>query len=407
MKKLFEKIGYGGLSQAFYKFFYTHIGYMVFTSLHSTFMNTLLMRVTGESDSAMLFNLISGMMIGLMQAASVPLAKRTSVVFPLQLGVVVYLLMYGFFFAFFDSVDKVVPLLAVLSGVGAGAYWFSYNMAVGGYLVDAERDRGLGFLSAGECVAGLTVPFFAGWVISSFEGLLGYVAVFALGLAVAALTVFLSMRLVKFPVGDSRTYYGKALRITFTDKGMFTLMLSNLVKGIRMGTLLFFLNILVYDAAESEFVVGLSNLLSGTMGILGGMAYGRLVKENSRFKSMIVATTVLAAGALALLIDGTVPVIAFSMLNSFFVYFLINPNGSIFFAAIDLPEHADCRGEFNGIRETSLSIGRTMGVAFTMVFSDIISPAIAILLLTLSQYLMIVLQIPIQKVLDQHHSERK
>ena len=28
-------------------------------------MNTLLMRVTGESDSAMLFNLISGMMIGL------------------------------------------------------------------------------------------------------------------------------------------------------------------------------------------------------------------------------------------------------------------------------------------------------------------------------------------------------
>ena len=108
-----------------------------------------------------------------------------------------------------------------------------------------------------------------------------------------------------------------------------------------------------------------------------------------------------------MLIDGTVPVIAFSMLNSFFVYFLINPNGSIFFAAIDLPEHADCRGEFNGIRETSLSIGRTMGVAFTREFSDIISPAIAILLLTLSQYLMIVLQIPIQKVLDQHHSERK
>ena len=266
MEKLLTRMGCGGLGEAYYRFFGTHIGYLVFTSLHGTFMNTLLMRVTGGSDSAMMFNLISGLVTGLMLAASVPLAKRTSVIFPLQMGVAVYLLMYGLFFAFFDSVDRVVPLLALFSGIGAGAYWYSYNMAVGGYLTDENRDKGLGFLSAGEGVASLTVPFIAGWVISSFEGLAGYIAVFGLGLAVAAVTVFLSLRLVKLPLGDRQTRYKKALKITFTDWGMFTLILSNCVKGIRLGTLLFFMNILVYDAAESEFVVGLSNLLSGAMG---------------------------------------------------------------------------------------------------------------------------------------------
>ncbi|MBQ4051654.1 MAG: hypothetical protein IJD13_08485, partial [Oscillospiraceae bacterium] len=62
------------------------------------------------------------------------------------------------------------------------------------------------------------------------------------------------------------------------------------------------------------------------------------------------------------------------------------------------------QGEFNGIREAILSIGMAGGIAFTMYFSDLFSPAVAILLLTLSQYLMIVLHIPIQRVLDRQQN---
>ena len=70
------------------------------------------------------------------------------------------------------------------------------------------------------------------------------------------------------------------------------------------------------------------------------------------------------------------------------------------FAAIQLPEHTDYQGELHGIREIYLSIGKAAGVAFTMYFASLLSPAIAILILTLSQYLTIFLQKPIQKVLD-------
>lgn len=405
MEKFLSRMGYGGLGKVFHRFFLTHVGFQVFASLQSTFMNILLMRVTGGSDTAMKFNIISTLISGITLAAAVPVAKRTSLLFPLRAGVVMYLLMYVSFFVMFDHVDTAMPVLAVFSGLGSGCYWYAYNMSVGGYLSNDDRDKGIGLLSTGQGIATLAVPFIAGSVISSFEGLTGYLVVFGMALLVSAITVIISFGLAKLPQGDRSTRYGKALKISFTDPNMLGWLASTFVRGIRLGTLMFFLNLLLYEVVESEFVVGLSNLLSGTIAILGAMVYGRVVTGKTRFRSMTVSTTVLAAGALTLLLNGPIPVILFAMLNSFFGGFLNNPAGSIFYAALELPEHADCQGEFNGIRETALSIGKAAGIAFTMYFADLLSPAIAILVLTLSQYLMIVLQIPIQRVLDKRQSE--
>lgn len=404
MEKILAKLGYGGLGKAFYSFFYTHLGYVIFTSLHDVFMSTLLIRVTGSSDAAMEFNIISGLIMGLVMAASVAVTKRTSIVFILRTGIVMYLAMYLTFFVMFDHLDKAMPLLAAFSGLGAGTYWYANNLGLGGYLSDGTRDRGLGLVSMGEGLASLAVPFISGWIISSFEGLTGYVTVFGLGLAVSAVTVIISMSLVRLPMGDVRTHYGEALKISFCKKEMLLLMASNGLKGVRLGTLYFFLNLLIYEAAESEFIVGLSNLLAGLAGVLGAMAYGRLIKEKSRFASMWVSTTILAAGALTLLIPGSVPIIVFSMLNSFFGFFLLNPSISIYFAAVQLPEHTDYQGEIHGIREIVASVGKAVGIAFTMYCSSLLSPAVAILILTLLQYLMILLQIPVQRILDRRNS---
>ena len=407
MEKLLEKVGYGGLDKNFHRFFLTHVGYQVFVSLQTTFMNVLLMRVTGGSDTSMIFNIISTLIAGMALIASVPLAKRTSSTFPLRLGIVMYLLMYVVFFAMFNRVDTAMPVMAVFSGIGNGCYWYAYNMSIGGYLENSSRDKGIGLMSTGQGIASLAVPFIAGWVISSFEGLTGYAVVFGMGLAVSVATVCMSLGLLKLPKDDPRTHYGKALKLTFTNSPMVGWFFSTFVRGIRLGTMMFFLNLLLYEAAESEFVIGFSNLLSGIIAILGSMAYGRVVNGRSRFKSMYISTTVLAAGALMLRLNGAVPVILFAMLNSFFGGFLNNPAGSIFYATIELPAHADYQGEFNGIREMTLSVGKALGIAFTMYFAGLLSPGIAILILTLSQYLMIVLQIPIQKVLDKHQSELK
>ena len=405
MEKLLGKLGYGGLGKIFYKFFYTHVGFVIFTGLHGAFMNTLLIRVTGDSAAAMKFNIISYIVMGFTMAAAVAVTKRTSVVFILRAGIVMYLLMYVTFFVMFNDLARAMPILATFSGLGGGTYWYANNLGLGGYLVDSTRDKGLGLTSMAESLAGLIAPFISGAIISSFEGLAGYLVVFGLGLAVSAATVVISIGLTNIPLGDENIHYNVAAKITYRDKSMICLMLANFMKGIRMGTLLFFLSLLVYEAVESEFVVGLANLLAGIMGVVGAMVYGRIVKEKSRFRSMWLSTTILAVGAFTLLIPGPVPIILFFMLNSFFSFFLLNPPVSIFFAAIQLPENNDYQGELHGIRELHLSLGKALGVAFTMYFSSLFNPAIAILILTLSQYLMILLQMPIQKVLDTRAAE--
>ena len=403
MEKLFTKVGCGGLGKAFYRFFYTHMGFLVFTNLHGTFMNTLLMRVTGDTEAAMKFNIITALITGPILGVAAALAKRTSIACPMRVGVALYLCMYAVFFLMFDRVDAAMPILAVFSGLGAGFYWYAFNMGVGCYLNDENRDRGFALIGVGAEIVALAVPFLSGSVISSFEGLTGYLVVFGLGLVVAAVTVFLSLRVEPLNLYDRRTHYRETFRAVFRDPGMPGLFASTLVKGIRMGTLMFFLNLLIYEAAESEFVVGFSGTLSAVLGILASVVYGRLITKKNRFRSMYIATTVLAAGAFALLIPGAVPVVLFAMLNTFFTGFLINPTGSIFHAAIELPEYTEWQGEFNGIRETALSVGKALGIAFTMYFADLLSPAIAILILTLSQYPMIALLIPIQRVLDRRH----
>lgn len=135
MEKIFSRLGYGGLGQAFYRFFSTHIRFVVFTNLHGVFMNTLLVRVTGDSNVALKFNIIVYIVMGVSMAASVWVTKRTSPVFTLRTGIVMYLLMYATFFLTLDHLDVSMPLLAIFSGLGASTYWYANNLGLGAHLV--------------------------------------------------------------------------------------------------------------------------------------------------------------------------------------------------------------------------------------------------------------------------------
>lgn len=399
--KLLSRFGYTGLGQAFYRFFSTHLGYMVFTSLHSAFMTTLLIRVTGDSAAAMKFNIIHYLVMGPAMALSVYVTKKTSPVFTLRTGIAMYLMMYLTFFLTLEHLGQSMPLLAFFSGMGSGTYWYANNLGLGGYLEDDNRDKGLGLMSMGEGVVSLTVPFLSGTIISRFEGLAGYLVVFGLGLAVATFTVLMSMTLAPLSGLGSRTHYRQALKISFCNKSFFLMMSANLIKGLRAGTMGFFMNLILYETVKSEFAVGLSTLLSGLVAIAGAALYGRIVREKNRFRSMLISTTVLMAGALALLHPTPVVIILFSMLNGFCGCFLQNPTMSIYFSAIQQPEYQEMQGEFHGIKEMFMTVGRVAGILFAMFGSSLLSPAVVVLLLTVTQYLMVAMQLPVKRALEQ------
>lgn len=400
MDKFFSRLGGGGLGRAFYFFLCTHLGFMIFTNLHGVFINTLLMRVTGDSDIAMKFNLISYLVMGPAMAFSVWVTKRTSPVFILRTGVVMYLMMYLTFFVFLEHLGQAMPLLAIFSGLGAGTYWYANNLGLGGYLTDLNRDKGLGLSSMGEGIVSLTIPFLSGSIISRFEGLTGYLVVFGLGLLVAVATVILSIKLAPLPSLGNKTHYKEAIKAVLNGKELFWLMMANLLKGIRSGILGFFLSLLLYEVIQSEFIVGLNTLLSGILAIVSAALYGRLIKGKNRFLSMVASTTALMAAALLLLKLTPATIILFSMLNSFCGYFSLNPTMSLYFAAIQLPQYTDLQGEFHGIRELFMTVGRAAGILFTMYCSGIISPVLVLLILTATQYPMIAMLLPLRRIMQ-------
>ncbi|MCI8602120.1 MAG: MFS transporter [Oscillospiraceae bacterium] len=399
MDRFLSRLGYGGLGQPFYRFFRTHLGFVIFTNLHGVFINTLLMRVSGDSGIAMKFNLISYLVMGPMMALAVGLTKKTSPVFTLRIGVGMYLGMYLAFFLGLSNLARVMPLMAIFSGLGAGSYYYANNLGFGGYLTDAERDRGFGLSSMGEGIAALAVPFLSGSIISRFEGLAGYLIVFGLGMAMAAVTVIFSMSLAPLPSMGNKTRYREALHVSFCNGPFCLMMFSNLIKGIRAGLLGFFLSLILYEVVQSEFTVGLNTLLSGGFGILGAMIYGRVVREKQRFPSMLISTTVLIAASLLLLNLTPAAIIVFSILNSFCGYFLANPTMTLYYAVIQLPEYEALQGEFHGIKELFITVGRAAGILFAMTCGGIVSPVLMVVLLTLTQYPMIAMLLPVQKLL--------
>ena len=384
MKKSF---GFDRVSDGFLKFFYTHTGFLVFTNLHDVFINTLLFRYTGDSNIVMRFNIYMYLFWGVIFAASVVLAKKRSPVACMRFGIISYILMYITFFACINFLDKSVPLLALLAGAGGGCYWLSNSINLGEYAEEESRDAGMGLIGVGGGIVSLCMPFFSGLIISRFEGLTGYLVVFALALVVAVITILISLSLPPVQMQDTNVYYKEATKLCIYDPIFRDLMISSSIKGIRDGTMGFFLSVLLYEVITDEFVVGVNTLLAGIAAILCSMVYGRLVNSKNRIKWMYWSTHALMLGALLLLKLTPAAIILMSIINAVFRFYLMNPCAGVYYSMLVRPELSKMAYEFHGIKEIVLTFGRVGGIFFAMVMPSSMAVTV-ILVLTATQYAM-------------------
>lgn len=389
MEQLKETFGFDRVSKAFLRFFYTHMGFLVFTNLHDVFINTLLFRYTGDSNIVMRFNIYMYTFWGIIFMLSVVLAKKRSPVTCMRLGIICYILMYIAFFACISFLDKCVPVLALFAGAGGGCYWLSNSINIGEYADEESRDVGMGLIGVGGGIVSLCMPFLSGLLISRFEGLTGYLVMFGLALAVAIMTIIVSLSLAPVQMDDTNVYYKEATSLCVFDPIFRDLMLSSAIKGIRDGTMGFFLNILLYEVITSEFVVGVNTLLAGVASVLCSLFYGRLVHGDNRIKWMYWSTHALMIGALLLLKLSPVTIIIFSMINAVFRFYLMNPCASVYYSMVQTrPEISKMAYEFHGIKEGVLTFGRVGGIFFAMIMPSSMAVAV-ILVLTATQYAMV------------------
>ena len=386
-------LGLNLLSTDFKKFASMHCTYSIFQAMVSFYITTLLMRVTGNGDIVIWFNLATYFFQGFGVIFCVVVMRKSSVNLAMRIGILGLIVMYAILLFFMDSADKLMPVLGFFNGVANGFYWLAYASYFSAFTVDSKRDAALGFMGFMNGITFLIMPTLSGFVIEKIGGFAGYTVVFGLAFLIALITIFLSLRLPKqvCQAEENKTYFLQALKIIAHDACWRCGMACETLRGIRDGTFNFLLNLLLFEIIQSETLIGINSLLASIGTIVSFWAAGRIIKPGNRVKSMLIGSTVLlVACSLPAFSMSPAAIMVFAIVNAFFSTFIINPSNSIMFLIVQKKADPKMTNEYFSIRDVFLVGGRIIGVSILFAFPRVqYGYVIAIVLLTLSQFIIV------------------
>lgn len=382
------------MSDKFHVLSVNYIFLMIYTTLESIFVNTLLYRITPDISIVIIYRGITYISTATTMHLAAYAIHRKNPVTVVKLGGAIFLTMYIVLFFCMDYMDTFMYLTAILSGAGGGFYWVGHNSLLSHYTVPRNRDVGVSILCIIQGIATLFVPIISGSVISLGEAIfsspsIGYRVMFGVGMATVIAQIRYQSKLpaVEQSVRESEVKLTlKLLRKDITFKYM---MCFECLRGFRDGAFGFILNMILFELITSESLVGLNAFLTGIMSITGAWAYGKLVKPSLRPRYTVIATTVMMLFCSIMLFKSSAPVVMlFAMVNSFFALFITN---SAAISAIDIMTKNSlkrkCLGESLSFREVTLTIGRVSGLLVLTLFpATMTGRIIAMLILTLTQY---------------------
>lgn len=390
-------LGLNLLSADFKKFASMHCTYNVFQAMVSSYITTLLMKVTGNGDIVIWFNLVSFFFQGCGVVLGVVVMRKGSVNLALRVGILGFIALYTTLLFCMANADRVMILLGLLNGISNGFYWLTYASYFSAFTTDSRRDAALGFMGFMNGITILIMPALSGYVIETVGKaagtFAGYMVAFGISFAVAVITIFLSFRLPKqvHQSVEKKTYFLKAFKIISRDACWRCGMACETLRGIRDGTLNFLLNLLLFEIIQSEILVGVNSLLASVGTIVSFWVAGKIIKPGNRVKSMLIGSIVLlAACGLPAFSMSPPAIMVFAVVNAFFSTFIINPSNSIMFLIVQKKADPKMTNEYLSIRDVFLVGGRMIGVSVLLAFPRVqYGYVIAIILLTLSQFIIV------------------
>lgn len=371
-----------------------YIFLMIYATLESVFVNTLLYRITPAIEVVILYRgIVFVTSAAGMQAAAYMVRKSTPVTV-IRLGCVFYLLMYLSLFFGMNCMQVMMYPSAILAGLGGAFYWSGHNTLVTHYTSAWDRDVGISILCVIQGGATLFVPILSGAVISFFYNLLGsvdtgYRVMFGAGMLTTVFQVLYQRRLKPVEQAGRQSEIRLAVRL-FRDSLTYRYTVcAEILRGFREGAFGFILNMILFELITSESLVGFNALLTGIASILGAWAYGKLVTPSSRMRYTLVAVTMVFLGCvLMLFFQKAAVVMLYAVINAFFALFILNIASNTTFDVFMQDETARrCLTESLAIREICLTVGRILGLMLFMAFPATLTGELcALLILSFSQY---------------------
>lgn len=346
----------------------TFAGSTTASALSSTFVNLFVFVVSGRLASLALFNGAYFFSLTFVFYVTGALFRRSSPIVPYRWGLVMTAAFYGVLLVLFHAASHYILWLGLLQGVSQGFFWFGANLMTFDTVEPRQRIRFYGINSAVGSVAGIMGPLAGGAIVGLLVGMKGYLLVFALALAVYALTFIIS-----FSVPPGPPLGRESLTLSFRLPSQSPLwkeaMKTLMVRGTREAMSGLAGVFLVYIVTRSALVVGVYSSVSAISRMLGSLAVSRRVTPMTRPRAMWLGVLGMTLGALFLFLMRISPiwVFVYGVVASFSMPWFTVPNEAIPLDVMDQDQEVTHRRVVYMLsREMSLNAGRLASMVVLM-----------------------------------------
>ncbi|WP_417899578.1 MFS transporter [Bacillus haimaensis] len=342
--------------------------YSLSIALSNTFVNVYLWKQSGEFSDLGFYNLAVVIFQPLTFILAGRWAKKIDRVIVLRLGVVFLALFYLSVLFIGDQASTYLLMLGSLLGIGYGFYWLAFNVLTFEITEPETRDFFNGFLGILTSVGGMIGPFAAGYIISTLEKFTGYTVIFTISLILFSAAVILSL-FIKRRGAEGSYELKRIIKERRNNDNWRYITNAHFFQGIREGTFIFAVSVLVYITTNSEMALGTFGLLNSAVAFVAYYFATRLIKKHHRKKAIQFGGLILYGAIFFLVFELTYVKLLFYAVTIAIAYpLLLVPYVSLTYDVIGRSWKAgEMRIEYIVVREIFLNGGRAVSVILFLI----------------------------------------
>lgn len=332
-------------------------------ALSGTFLNVYLWKARQDFMMIGWFAFSQQIAIGLTFWIAGKWVKERDKMIILRLGIIISGLFYMLVLASGSRMVHYIWPLGIVSGIGAGIFWLTFNVVYFEVTDKTNRDLFNGWVGIMGSMIGICGPWLSGWLISALPGERGYRLIFTISLIIYGVGVLLSFRLKKRERGGVYRWFEPVRRLRAGSPWRQAVPAS-IAYGLREGVFLFLINLLVYISTSSEWKVGQYMLVTSLVSLFSYWAAGKWLAIRHRNIEMLIGALMISMAVLPLLWKVSyATLIIFGVGTSLFMPLYIIPMISSVFDLMGRDAgDAEDRVELIALREISMMIGRLAGI---------------------------------------------
>src|SRR5690625_586877 len=336
--------------------------------LSNTFVNVYLWRQSNDFITIALYNLAIFVFQPITFILAGKLAKKVDRVIVLRLGVIFLTVFFLTVLLIGNDAATFNILLGCLLGVGYGFYWLAFNVLTFEITEPETRDFFNGFIVCLDSLGGMIGSLLAGIIISKMTTNIGYITVFSISLGLFVLAVISSFFL-KRRKARGKYELKKVFQRFLPDANWRNVLLANLCQGLREGIFVFIITIWVFIITNSEFAVGIFNLVFCGVSFVFYMIVSKIIYPKIRKRAILMGSIIISLSVYILVFHFSIVTALLYALVIGVAYPIINvPLSSSAFDVIGNSINAkELRIEYVVTLELFVNIGRVMSVCLLIV----------------------------------------